>query len=164
MIKLLRLDERLIHGQIAIKWSRHTGVDRIVVANDSAAKSEIIKKSLMMAAPSHIKTVIKSVDEAITLLNDPRCDQMSILLLVKNPWDLNKMLEKVPNIKKINIGNYGRVEPEHEGYKRKTYGSNLYIDDFELDEFKKIAGSSIESIYQTTPEETAESLKKLLNV
>ena len=43
MIKLFRIDERLIHGQIAIKWSRHTGVDHIVVANDSAAKSDIIK-------------------------------------------------------------------------------------------------------------------------
>ena len=40
MIKLFRIDERLIHGQIAIKWSRHTGVDSIVVANDH---SEIIK-------------------------------------------------------------------------------------------------------------------------
>ena len=37
MIKLFRIDERLIHGQIAIKWSRHTGVDSIVVANDHAA-------------------------------------------------------------------------------------------------------------------------------
>lgn len=47
MIKLFRIDERLIHGQIAIKWSRHTGVDSIVVANDHAAAngndSEIIK-------------------------------------------------------------------------------------------------------------------------
>ena len=39
MIKLFRIDERLIHGQIAIKWSRHTGVDSIVVANDHAAEN-----------------------------------------------------------------------------------------------------------------------------
>ena len=43
MIKLFRIDERLIHGQIAIKWSRHTGVDSIVVANDHAAANVIIK-------------------------------------------------------------------------------------------------------------------------
>ena len=52
MINHIRLDERLIHGQVAIKWSRHTGVNRIIVANDDAAKNPIIQKSLMMAAPS----------------------------------------------------------------------------------------------------------------
>ena len=46
MIKLFRIDERLIHGQIAIKWSRHTGVDSIVVANDHAAANVMIQKSL----------------------------------------------------------------------------------------------------------------------
>ena len=73
MIKLFRIDERLIHGQIAIKWSRHTGVDSIVVANNNAAANTMIQKSLKMAAPPGIKTVIKSIDDAIKTLNDPRC-------------------------------------------------------------------------------------------
>ena len=45
MIKLFRIDERLIHGQIAIKWSRHTGVDSIVVANDHAAENVMIQNN-----------------------------------------------------------------------------------------------------------------------
>ena len=93
MIKLFRIDERLIHGQIAIKWSRHTGVDHIVVANDSAAKSDIIKKSLMMAAPSGIKTAIKTVDDSIKLLNDPRCEGLKILVLVNCPSDALKVVD-----------------------------------------------------------------------
>ena len=75
MIKLFRIDERLIHGQIAIKWSRHTGVDSIVVANDHAAENVMIQKSLKMAAPPGIKTVIKTLDAAIATLNDPRCER-----------------------------------------------------------------------------------------
>ena len=54
MIKLVRLDERLIHGQVAIKWSRHTGVDRIVVANDEAAGNKIIQQSLMTVSYTHL--------------------------------------------------------------------------------------------------------------
>ena len=72
MIVFFRIDERLIHGQIAIKWSKYTNADRIVVANDAAAASPIIQKSLKMAAPAGIKTTIKTVDDAIKLLNDPR--------------------------------------------------------------------------------------------
>ena len=59
--QIIRIDERLIHGQIAIKWSRHTGVDSIVVANDHAAANVMIQKSLKMAAPPGIKTVINQL-------------------------------------------------------------------------------------------------------
>lgn len=38
MIKLLRVDYRLVHGQVAISWSRHIGADCILVANDEVAK------------------------------------------------------------------------------------------------------------------------------
>lgn len=50
MIKWVRLDERMIHGQVATKWSQLLGVNRIIVADDQAASNEIIKKSLLMAA------------------------------------------------------------------------------------------------------------------
>ena len=45
MIKWVRLDERMIHGQVATKWSRTLGVDRIVVADDTAAASDIMQES-----------------------------------------------------------------------------------------------------------------------
>lgn len=43
MIKMVRLDERMIHGQIAIKWSRHLDVNRIIVADDDAANNPVIQ-------------------------------------------------------------------------------------------------------------------------
>ncbi len=166
MIKLVRLDERLIHGQIAIKWSRLTGVNRIVVANDDAAGSDIIQKSLMMAAPSDVKTLIKSVDDSIRILDNPKAADLKVLLLVKTPEDMLKVLDGVPGIEKANIGNYGRVEAKHEGYDRKTFGNNLYADELEIPLFQKIAEKckemGIECIYQTTPEEPAEPLAKLV--
>ena len=45
MIKMFRIDERLIHGQIAIKWSRHTGVDHIVVGNDAVPTVRLFRKA-----------------------------------------------------------------------------------------------------------------------
>ena len=104
MIKLVRLDERLIHGQVAIKWSRHTGVDRIVVANDEAAGNKIIQQSLMMAAPATAKVTIRSVADSITLLKDPRAAGHKILVIISNPKDLIKILEEVKDIPLINVG------------------------------------------------------------
>ena len=116
MIKMFRIDERLIHGQIAIKWSRHTGVDHIVVGNYAAANSPIIQKSLKMAAPAGIKTAIRSVDDAIALLQDPRCEAMKILMLVNSPEDAERVVAAVSGIPYINIGNYGRIAPAKTGH------------------------------------------------
>lgn len=164
MIKLIRLDERMIHGQVAIKWSRHTGVDRIVVINDEAASSPIIQKSLMMAAPATVKVAIKSVEAGIKLLQDPRCDRVKILVIVSNPSDLLAVVKQVKDIPLINIGNYGRIASRQGDEARKTYRSNLYAYPSEVTILKKVVETGIECIYQTTPEDNPENLKNVLGL
>ena len=163
MLKLIRLDERLIHGQIAIKWSRHTGVDRIIVANDAAAENSVIQKSLMMAAPATCKTAIISVDKAIEMMKNPKAAEHKILLLVNNPDDLLKILSSIDEKPEtVNIGNYGRIAPKVNGEARPTYRANLYLYDDEKETLKKVLELGNKTIYQTTPEETAEPLEKAL--
>lgn len=162
MIKLFRIDERLIHGQIAIKWSRHTGVDSIVVANNNAAANVMIQKSLKMAAPPGIKTVIKSIDDAVKTLNDPRCEPLKVLVLVNNPDDAIEMAKRVKGIPFVNVGNYGRVAPKKPRKERMRLDNNLYCDEDEIVSFKDLMAEGLECIYQTTPEEAAIPLKKLI--
>lgn len=165
MIRLIRLDERMIHGQIAIKWSRHTGVNRIIVANDEAASNDIVKKSLLMAAPSTCKTAIRSVEKSIELINDPRAKNLKILVIVSTPEDLLKVIDSVnEKVPQINIGNYGRIAPKKGMEIRKTYGANLYAYNHEVEIFKEILDYGIETIYQTTPEDTPEPLAKVLGL
>ena len=164
MIKLIRLDERMIHGQVAIKWSRHTGVDRIVVISDEAAANPIIQKSLMMAAPATAKTAIKGADDGIALLNDPRAAGLKILVIVSNPQDLLRVVTEVEGIPLINIGNYGRIAAKKGDEPRKTYRKNLYAYDDEVEILKKVLETGIESVYQTTPDEAPESLKNALGL
>jgi len=110
MFKQLRLDERLIHGQVAIKWSRHSGVDRIICASDAAAANPIIQKSLMMAAPATCKTAIKSVDEVLKMMENPKAADHDILMLCQTPEDLLKLLENLPvKPEWVNVGNFCRV-------------------------------------------------------
>jgi len=162
MITLLRLDERLIHGQIAIKWARHLSVDHIVVINDEAANNDIIKKSLMMAVPPNIKVAIKGMEDGIMLLNDPRAGSMHMLVLVGTPQEVLQLLNRVKGINKVNIGNYGRVAPKDGTEFRKTYRNNLYLYEKEVVVLKDILNTGVECIYQTTPEENAEQLKNII--
>lgn len=162
MIKLVRLDERLIHGQIAIKWSRHTGVDRIMVANDAAASNSTIERSLMMAAPATCKTAIKSVADTIRMLKNPKAQEHKILILVNCPADLIKILKGVEGIEAVNVGNYGRIAPKEAGEERKTYGANLYLYPDEKETLQQVKELGYDAFYQTTPEDSKESLSKLL--
>lgn len=55
MISMVRIDDRLVHGQVAVKWSKQLSVSRIVVVSDSIAQNEIQVSALKMAAPANCK-------------------------------------------------------------------------------------------------------------
>lgn len=74
MIVQLRIDERLIHGQITTAWSRYLDVSRIVVASDKLAKDPLTTQTLLMSAPAGKKVAVKTIPDAIKLLSDPRVD------------------------------------------------------------------------------------------
>lgn len=142
MIKLLRIDERLIHGQVANQWARQLAVNAIVVANDMAAGNEVVKMSLHMAAPEGIKVVIKTVKGAIQQLNDPRAAGLSIFVVVNCPEDAYEIIKNVPGIPYMNVGNFGRVNKDK--MNRKTYADSLYANDEEIEVFHKIIDTGID--------------------
>ena len=162
MIKWVRLAERMIHGQVATKWSRTLGVDRIVVADDTAAASDIMQKSLMMAAPATCKTAIVTVDKAVSLCNDPRAAGLKILLIVSTPENLLRVAKEVKDIPQINVGNYGRVAPKHGTEARKTYTKNLYAYEDEVEVLRQVMATGIPCNVQTIPDDVPQELSKVL--
>ncbi len=89
-ITALRVDDRLIDGQVAMTWTKQLGVQGIVVANDEAANDNTQKMALKMAVPAGIKVLIKPVDEAIRVLNNPKASTMRILVLTRTVKDALK--------------------------------------------------------------------------
>ena len=109
-IAALRVDDRLIHGQVAMTWTKQLRVQGIVVANDDAANDNTQKMALKMAVPAGIKVLIKPVDQAIRVLNDPRASKMRILVLTRTVKDALKVRKQVGEIEFLNIGNTGRFD------------------------------------------------------
>lgn len=146
MIIQLRLDERLIHGQIVTSWAHSLGITAIVVANDAVANSELDKNLLMMSAPANVKVTIRTIDGAIKLLKDPRSEKMGILLICGNPQDTIKLAEEL-DIKDINIANYRKKKSKD----KVTINTEVYADaeDFEL--FKQICASDRNVFSQLLP-------------
>ena len=78
MIVCLRVDERLIHGQVAMTWTKELKLNGLVVASDEAASNELQKMTLKMAVPEGIKCIIKSVEDVTTILDDPRSESIDV--------------------------------------------------------------------------------------
>jgi len=104
MIKLTRIDDRLVHGQVAFTWVPALGVNCLIVANDKVAKDEFLKMTLSLAKPAGTKLLIKSLKEAAEFLNDQKNDSLKILLIINSIKDAADMAAEVPGIKSVNIG------------------------------------------------------------
>lgn len=109
-ITALRVDDRLIHGQVAMTWTKQLAVQGIVVANDEAANDNTQKMALKMAVPGGIKSLIKPVDEAIRILNNQKASRMRILVLTRTVKDALKIRQSVGEIGFLNVGNTGRFD------------------------------------------------------
>lgn len=90
MITMARVDDRLIHGQVAVKWSKELNISRIIVASDSIAKNAVQVAALKGAAPSGVKAAILTIEKAQNILNDPRSKDMRILLVSNDPRDISR--------------------------------------------------------------------------
>lgn len=165
MIKLMRIDERLIHGQVAVVWSKHLGINRIVVADDEVVKNDMQLMALKMAVPSGVKASIIESDKAIALLNDPRAESLKVLLIVGNPQTALKMMKNVAGIPAINVGNYGRMSQlSKDTENREQLEKNLFVTSADKETFKELLETGVEISYQPVPTDKAKSLKSLLHI
>jgi fructoselysine/glucoselysine PTS system EIIB component len=104
MIKLTRIDDRLVHGQVAFTWVPSLGIDCLIVANDKVAKDDFLKMTMNLAKPPSARLLILSVENAISLLNDPKSRNLKVLLLVSSIKDAWELANNLPEIQSVNFG------------------------------------------------------------
>ena len=104
MILLLRVDHRLLHGQVAFSWTQNLGADCILIANDGVAVDELRKTTMKLAKPQGVKLVIKSIEDGIHSLNTGVTDKYKLFIVVESVEDAYRIVSKVKEIKEINLG------------------------------------------------------------
>jgi fructoselysine/glucoselysine PTS system EIIB component len=104
MIKLIRIDDRLLHGQVAFTWSPALGIDCLLIANDRASKDSFLKLTFGLAKPSGVQLQIKSLVETVAFLKDEKSSHLKILLLITTVKDASFLSGELPEIKSINFG------------------------------------------------------------
>lgn len=109
----IRIDDRLIHGQVATLWTNELSITRIMVVNNEVAANEVQKTMLRIAAPSNVSTSLISEEKAVTNIKGGKYKGQRVLMIVKDPETIIRLIDSGLDIKKINIGNMSTRENTH---------------------------------------------------
>ncbi|MDN8599932.1 PTS mannose transporter subunit IIAB [Citrobacter enshiensis] len=138
VIGLARIDDRLIHGQVATRWTKETNVTRIIVVSDEVAADNVRKTLLTQVAPPGVTAHVVDVEKMIRVYNNPKYAGNRVMLLFTNPTDVERIVEGGVKITSVNIGGMAFRQG-------KTQVNNaVSVDENDIVAFKKLNERGIE--------------------
>ncbi|CAD5901830.1 PTS system mannose/fructose/N-acetylgalactosamine-transporter subunit IIB [Carnobacterium maltaromaticum] len=162
MIVQIRVDDRLIHGQVAMVWTKELDTPLIVVANDEAAKNNVMQMTLKMATPSGKKLLIRSVAESIEVFKNPKGKEKRLFVLTNSVEDANQIAQEIKAIGSVNIANVGRFD-KSDKKEQVRLSPTILLNGKELTAAQELVQLAELSVYsQVLPSNQAIPLKKLL--
>ncbi|HEL0143853.1 TPA: PTS sugar transporter subunit IIB [Streptococcus equi subsp. zooepidemicus] len=162
MITQIRVDDRLIHGQVAVVWTKELNAPLLVVANDEAAKNEITQMTLKMAVPNGMKLLIRSVEDSIKVFNDPRAVDKRIFVIVSSIKNACQIAKQVKDLEAVNVANVGRFDKSDPATKVKL-ASSLLLNPTELEAAKELVSlPNLDVFNQVLPSNSKVSLSQLI--
>ncbi|HJG62398.1 MULTISPECIES: PTS sugar transporter subunit IIB [Enorma] len=156
MIKMTRVDHRLLHGQVAFTWIRQVGADCILIANDAVAKDELRMSVLRMAKPQGVKLVMKSVDDSIKALTSGVTDKYNLFIITESIEDAWRLCKAVPAIRELNIGGV-KVEDG-----KRQISEAVFVSDEECARIRELDAAGVHVFVQMTPSERSDEAMKLI--
>ena len=148
MILKLRIDDRLLHGQIAYSWKSALGYNAIVIANDGAAADDFRKNVIKMCCPEGVKLATRSLEEAAALLKHPKIKDMKLFAVCQSPADANWLLQHMEEKPVVNLGGIQMAEG------KKLFSRAVYLDEEDLKNLDEIAGRGYVIEVQEVPATT----------
>lgn len=153
-IILTRIDNRLIHGQVATQWTNVIGANLILVANDEVSTNKMRQGLMDMAAPNGVDTRYFSIAKTIEVIHKA-ADRQKIFIVCETPTDVLKLVEGGVPIKKVNIGNMHMAEG------KRQVATVVCVDDKDVEAFKKLQNLGVELEIRKVPSEATEAVEKL---
>ncbi len=146
-ISFVRIDDRIIHGQVVTRWSMEKPCDGILAVNDKAAKDPILKTALKSASTK--KALIYTYDEFLTKIEQAEKSEKQYFLITKDPMTMAKLLTEA-NLKiKANTVNVG---PQSARPGTVNVNSNADITQEEIEAYEKMAEHGYEIDFRLVPD------------
>jgi fructoselysine and glucoselysine-specific PTS system IIB component len=156
MIKLVRIDHRLLHGQVVFSWSKSLQINRIIVVNDEAANDEFKKMSLELSKPQGIKLNIFTIENTLAKMTKIEALNENIMMIFGNTKDVRRFCEGYPKISAVNYG--GIIKKEGS----KQFSNAIFLTEQEVEDAKALKAMGIEQFMQQVPTSKKEDLNTMI--
>ena len=151
MVVLARIDQRLIHGLVVNQWAPALQVKRFMVVDDVLCNNDDIKASMRMAKPAGTGISVISTETAITNFKAGKYDGQRVLILVKEPETLIKLMEGGVEIPKVDLG----IMFNEDG--REAFTKFIALNDKERADLQTIKDKGVPVVIQYVPTDAEEA-------
>ena len=152
-IVLNRVDERLIHGQVLVSWTKKLQVGRILVVDDQIVYDELAKTVLMMSVPADIELKMMDVSHAADYI---RANQdgspPNAIVLAKTPGVFRRLWDGGYHMTELNIGGMSA------GASRRHLCRSIYASEEELAIMKELRLQGVDVYVQVVYAETKQEI------
>ena len=158
MLKLIRVDERLVHGQVAVGWTSNSGANTILVANDEAQKDKIKAMALDLAKPAGVNLYIRGVEESGPIVEKfSSAKKAQVLVLVRTVSDALKLIKNSNGvIKELNVGGLKFEEG------KRNLNEFVAVSDEDIKDLKEIQSMGVDLDFRMLPRDKRLNLDDLL--
>ena len=145
-IVLARIDNRLLHAQVAVTWGHYTDANLLLLANDNISEDSVRQKLMDMATPPDMETCYLSIEKTINSIRETSPDQ-KIVLIIESPQDAVRLAKGGVPFTELNVGNMHFSEGKQQIHK------TVFVDKNDIAAFRDLADMGIECSIQTVPQE-----------
>ncbi len=153
---LARIDDRLLHAQVALGWVGALSPDVVVVADDKLAEEKHVIPLLRMSLPSEVDMIVVSVDDAVKTLRERRDDTSKCILVVRTPSEALRLVDAGVHLQELNVGGM------HFSEGKQRLLDYVYVDGADVETLGRLSSKGIRLIAQDVPGNPSRDLTRLL--
>jgi mannose/fructose/N-acetylgalactosamine-specific phosphotransferase system component IIB len=131
-LKLVRIDDRLIHGQVVAVWLRALDAKRIVIVDDATARDEFLREVLTLAAPHGVPVEVLAAAEGAARLIELAAATEPVMVLARSPRTLLTLRQAGVPIEVVDLGGMGA------GPGRRRLHRSISVSPAELAELREL--------------------------
>ena len=153
---LVRVDDRLIHGQVVVGWGQALGPNRIVLADDEIAANEWEWDLYRAGVPSDLEVEFMTVADAGRRVEELMASAARTLLLVADVQSLMRLCEAAPQIQEVNLGG---VHMDGGRARKLPY---LFLSETEIGQLRALRDRGVTITAQDLPTTPRVPIEKLI--
>jgi len=155
-ITLVRLDDRLIHGQVVVGWGNALEADEILLVDDHVAEAQWEQDLYRFGVPPRIDVEFSSVSDAPAELAEVARSDKRVIVVIGDVDTLVRVCKTSGVVRRVNVGGL------HEREGRKQRLPYVFLSDSESEDLRMLAAEGVEVTARDVPSAKAVPLSDII--